>query len=222
MKKLTVMLALLPGLALAAPQGSPARGAGPGAGPDDSARMERIQKRTRLARTLGLAEALDLDDAAAMRARDVMARYDERRAPLRKQVLDNVRILRDAARGDKDATAQVDQAVQRLRDARTQLQSLSSEMFQQLTQGLSPQKKAKAALFLATFHAHAERMMMMHHGRGGPGAGPHGGRGMGGGMGMGNDEMQPGAGMHDGRHAMMMGNGGDEADADAGGWFADE
>ncbi len=230
MKKLTLMLALLPAVALAAPQGSPARGAGAGqgAGPDDPARMERMQKRMRLARTLGLAEALDLDDAGAMRARDVMAKFDERRAPLRKQVADNVRVLRDAARGDKDAAAQVDQAVQRLRDARTQLQALKSEMFQQLSQGLSPQKKAKAALFLATFHARAEGMMMMHHGRrGGPGAGEGGGRGMGAGrgmggmgMGMGSEEMQHGAGSQGGGQAMMMGDGGDEPDT--GEWFADE
>ncbi len=226
MKKLTVMLALLPAVALAAPQGSPARGAGPGqgVGPDDPARMERMQKRMRLARTLGLAEALDLDDAGAIRARDVMAKFDERRAPLRKQVADNVRILRDAARGDKDAGAKVDQAVQHLREARTQLQALKSEMFQQLSQGLSPQKKAKAALFLATFHAHAD-MMRMHHGRsGGPGAG-QGGRGMGMGMGgrdmgMGSEEMQPGAGPQGGHQAMMMGDGGDEPDTDE--WFADE
>ena len=223
MKKLTVMLALLPAVALAAPQGSPARGAGPGqgAGPDDPARMERMQKRMRLARTLGLAEALDLDDAGAIRVRDVMAKFDERRTPLRKQVADNVRILRDAARGDKDAGAKVDQAVQRLREARTQLQALKSEMLQQLSQGLSPQKKAKAALFLATFHSHAERMMM----HGGPGAGPRGGRGMGKGMGgmgmgMGSGEMQPGDGPQAGRQAKMMGDGGDEPDTDE--WFADE
>ena len=223
MKKLTVMLALVPAAALAAPQSSPARGpgAGPGAGPDEPARMEQMQKRMRLARTLGLAEALDLDDAGAMRARDVMAKFDERRAPLRKQVADNVRVLRDAARGDKDAAAQVDQAVQRLRDARTQLQALKSEMFQQLTQGLSPQKKAKAALFLATFHAHAERMMMHRGHGGGPGAGSRGGRGMGtGGMGMGSGEMHPGAGSQGDRQAMTMGDGGDEPDT--GEWFADE
>jgi hypothetical protein len=225
MKKLTAILALLPAVALAAPQGPPARGAGAGqgAGPDDPARMERMQKRVRLARTLGLAEALDLDDAGAIRARDVMAKFDERRAPLRKQVADNVRVLQDAARGDKDAGAKVDQAVQHLREARTQLQALKSEMFQQLSQGLSPQKKAKAALFLATFHARAERMMMHHGPRGGPGAGQGGGRGAGrgmGGMGMGSEEMQPGAGSQGGRQAMMMGDGGDEPDT--GEWFADE
>ncbi len=210
MKKLALMLALLPGLALAAPQGAPARGAADkAAGPDDPARLAQMQKRMRIARTLGLAEALDLDDAGAMRARDVLARFDERRAPLRKQLRDNVRVLHDAARGDKDAAPQVDSALQRLRDARNQLQNLNTEMFQQLTQGLSPEKKARAALFLARFHEREHRMSIR-----GPGAGhgPHGRGGQGAMMMEGGGDMHPGfepghGPMAGERQAMMMGEG---------------
>jgi hypothetical protein len=170
MKKLTLALALLPALGLAAQQTSPARG-GAGAA-DDASRLAQMQKRMRLARTLGLAEALDLDDAGAMRARDVLARFDDRRVPLRKQVRDGVRVLQDAARGDKDALPQVDPALQKIRDARTQLQNLNTEMFEQLTKGLSPDKKARAALFLARFHEREHRIFIRQ-----PGFPGHGGRG---------------------------------------------
>ena len=212
MRRLTVMLALVPGLALAAPQNPPGRGANQ-AGVDDPARFAQMQKRMRLARTLGLAEALDLDDAGAMRVRDVLARFDDRRAPLRKQVRDSARVLRDAARGDKDALPQVDSALQKLRDARNQLQSLDHEMFQQLTQGLNAEKKARAALFLARFHEREHRIFF--RGPGGPG---HGfpGRGGRGAMMMDEGGHPPGPTMME-RHAMMMG---EEPDVEE--WFEEE
>ena len=226
MKKLTLMMALLPGLVLAAPPTPPARGAqaaGPAAGPDDARHLAQMQKRMRIARTLGLTEALDLDDAGAMRARDVLARFDERRAPLRKQVRDNVRILRDAARGDKEAVPQVDAALQRLRDARNQLQSLNSEMLQQVTQGLSPEKKARAALFLARFQEREHRIF--GRGPGGPGHGSHGRGGRGGHGAMMMEEMHHGGGepgpggMMSERHATMMGDG---AEPDMDEWFEEQ
>jgi hypothetical protein len=211
MKKMMVLLALAPAIALAAPQpvGRGGAGGGPGFGPGNPEDAARMQKRMRLARTLGLAEALDLDDAAAMRARDVMAKYDEKRMPLHTQMRDAIRVLRDAARGEKPAAGQVDGAIQKLRDARTQLQALNTEMFQQLTQGLSPEKKARAALFLARFHARAGMM----HGHGGPGGpGQRGMGGMRGGMGMDESGMQPGGPAPEEMHAMMMGGGAEDAD----------
>lgn len=220
MKNLVLVLALLPTLASAAPQSPPARGAGQAG--DDAARAAQMQKRMRIARTLGLAEALELDDAAALRARDVLGRFDDRRAPLRKQVRDNVRVLRDASRGDKDAASHVDAALQKLREARTQLQNLDAEMLQQLTQGLSPEKKARAALFLARFHEREQRLFV----RGGPGGPGHGFRGGRGAMMM-EDDMRPGPGGGPGgpgpmmmeRHAMAMGQGGEPEMEE---WFDEE
>jgi len=207
MKRLLITLALLPALAVAAPPDAPGRGP-QGAGPDDQARMQQAQKRMRVARTIAFAEALDLDEAGAMRVRDVMARFDERRAPLRKQIMDNVRVLRDAARGDKAAGAQVDQAVQRLRDARTKLHALNGELFQQLTQGLSPEKKAKAALFLARFEHRAHGMMHRRHGGWGGGGPGHA-------MMMGEDPPGPGGG---GEGCALFAAGAGPVDE----WFADE
>jgi hypothetical protein len=126
----------------------------------------------RLARAVGLAEALDLDEAAALRIRDVLVRHDAQRAPLQEQVRAAVMVLRDAARGDSAAAAQVDQALQRARDGRARLQQLDAQLLDEITKGLAPEKKAKAAIFLATFRQRAQRFALMR--RGGPGPHEHG------------------------------------------------
>ncbi|HET9595825.1 MAG TPA: periplasmic heavy metal sensor [Anaeromyxobacteraceae bacterium] len=196
---LTLALALAPALALAAPQQGNAPAGGPGARSDDPAAQERAMKRLRVARTVGLAEALDLDDAGALKLRDTLAQFDQRRAPLRQQLRDGGRILRDAARGDTAAAGQVDSALQRMRDARVQLQQIHGEMLAQVTQGMAAEKKARAALFLSRFHERAPHMMRggpggpggMHHGPGGPMRGMRGG---GPGPGMGPDRLAFGPG----------------------------
>jgi hypothetical protein len=206
MTKFTLALALAPALALAAPQqqgNAPSGRPAAAAKSDDPAALERATKRLRVARTVGLAEALDLDDAAALKVRDTLAQFDQRRTPLRQQLRDSRRILRDAAQGDSAAAGQVDAALQKMRDARAQLQQLNADMLTQVTQGMAPEKKARAALFLARFHERAPRMMM-HGGPGGhqgPGFGP--GRGMRGGG--------PGPGMGPDRLAFGPGDGDDPA-----------
>ncbi len=175
MRKSMLLLALVPALALAqGPQSKPQAkpGAGPGAGPANApARFERMEKRMRLAATLGLAEALDLDDQATLRVRDVIARDAEQRIPLMRQMRENVRVLRAAAGGDAAAAGQVDAALQRMRDTRAQMQKLDDQTFQQITNGLSPEKKARAAMFLARFRERSRHTPM----GGGPGWGPGGG-----------------------------------------------
>jgi hypothetical protein len=217
MKTLALMLAVVPTLAMAAPQGPPA---GRGAGPDEAQRAEYMQKRMRLARTLGLAEALDLDEAGALKLRDTMARFDERRAPVAKQIRESMRVLHDAARGDKAAAGQVDAAIKRLREGRSQMLTLQAEMLGQITQGLSPERKARAALFLGRFHERAGRMMPRDecpacwHGRG-KGMGPgRPGRGRGG-MGMGPD-------LNGAPPLERQAMGPQGPDDDGQGWFADD
>lgn len=191
-KKLVLILALAPSLAFAQPA-TPAPGAR-----SDPARIEQMQKRMRVAQAIGLADALDLDDAAALKLRAVMVKYDAQRAPLRKQAVEAMRTIRDAARGDKKAVGQVDQAVQNLAQVRSQLEGLNVQQYKEVTQGLSGEKKAKAAIFLTQFRGRAARMGWHRSDVGpGPGAmGPMGpgnrgpgmrgaGRGMGPGMGMG-------------------------------------
>ncbi len=184
MKKLILILAALPFAALA--QGG--RGPGPGAPADASARFERMEKRMRLARTLGLAEALDLDETQATKMQGVLAKYDDQRKPLMLQVREGMQTLRRAANGDAAAQKQVDQAVKQVFDARAQIQRVDREMFQAVAKDLSPEKRARAAVFLARFAGRFGAGMgpgMGHGGREGmgPGRGP-GGPGPGGGPGM--------------------------------------
>ncbi|HUK66796.1 MAG TPA: hypothetical protein VLV17_08195 [Anaeromyxobacteraceae bacterium] len=207
MKALALLILMLPAFALAAPQG-PA-----GQGDQSGAHMERMHKRMRLALMLGLAEALDLDDTAVLRARDVLSRYDAKVMPLRKQLRDGFRILRDAAGGDSAAASQVDATLKNLRDTREKLQNATMDMFQELTQGLSPEKKARAAVFLVHFQEHAARMMKRGFGDQ-QGFGPHRG-------------MRPGEMM--GPHGMGPRDRAEEQAAADGGegnvpgdWFADE
>ncbi len=204
MKKLVMMaVAALPLAAFAQGPG-PAAGQGAGAGPGrwkngqgpDPATVERVEKRMRLARTLGLAEALDLDAPQALKLGDTLAKYDDRRLALHKQMFESQQVLRKAARGEKVEPAAVDQAIQKAFDARTQLQAIDKEAFGAVSQGLSPEKRARALLFLARFQN-----------RFGP---RHGGPGMGG-PGMGHDMMRghgPGGRGPGGMGPGMMGPGG--------------
>ncbi|HTP24616.1 MAG TPA: periplasmic heavy metal sensor [Anaeromyxobacteraceae bacterium] len=201
-----LVLAALPLLALAAnAPGDPDRGGRKAS--DETAEMGRMQKRVRLAFTLGLSEALDLDEASALRVREVVARFDGRRAPLHKQVRDSMRVLRDAASGDKAAAGQVDQALKTLREAHNQMHGLVQDLFHEITQGLPPERKAKAALFFVRFR---QQMGMLHQFR----QGPHGGHACGPGGEEGRLPHQPGSGME--AHRAPPG------DLEAGEWFADD
>jgi Spy/CpxP family protein refolding chaperone len=130
-------------------------------------------RRAKLALTLGLAEALDLDEGQALKLREVVDRFAQKRQPLMQQQHDAMQVLRAAASAEKADAAAVDQAIGKLHEARAQLQALDKELVSAVTKDLAPQKKARAVLFFGRFHAR-----MAHHG--GPGGRPgfHG-RGMG-------------------------------------------
>jgi hypothetical protein len=176
-----------------APQGGPQQppgAAGPnGAGPKFD--PQRMEKRMRLARTLGLAEALDLDEPAALKLGQTMAKFDDRRVAVRKQLHDARQVLVKAAQGEKVTAAEVDQAITRSLDGRAQLQAIHREMVAAVTKDLTPEKKARAVIFLAKFQrrfpgSHMGPGMMGPGGmHGGPGMHRGGGRGPGGGMGPG-------------------------------------
>ncbi len=184
------VLAALPLAALAAPPpGPPGPGGGPGMGPpaDAGERLEHMQKRMRVARAIGLAEALDLDAAQATKLAETLEKLDQKRQPAHKQQGEAMKVLRDAARGDKDAQAKVDEAVKKVFEAREKLQAVDRETYDAVAKGLPPEKRARAAIFLGRFQQRFGRGMgMMEMGGPGPGMGPGMmGRGRGGGMGMG-------------------------------------
>jgi Spy/CpxP family protein refolding chaperone len=145
-----------------------------------------MEKRARLARNLGLAEALDLDAGQITKLSEALTKLDERRVALHKQLRDARQLLRRAADGEKVTGAEVDAALAKFLDLRAQLNALDKETLAVVTRDLSPEKKARAALFLGRFE---HRM--------GGGMGP----GMGGGMG-------PGMGGGRGMHGPGMGRGG--------------
>jgi hypothetical protein len=199
-------------------------GYGPQGGPGKKFDPQRMEKRMKLARTLGLAEALDLDAPAALKLGDTMAKFDERRAAVHKQLQESGQLLRRAAQGEKVPAADVDQAIQKALDARAQLLTINREMVGAVTKDLSPDKKARAVIFLAKFQrrfmAGPHHMMGpgmgpgggWHRGQGGgPGMGPGGGGGMGGGMGMMEDEGGPSGPM---MGMAMTPPGGDELEDD--------
>ena len=117
---------------------------------------ERLEKRVRMMRVLNLAEELELNDAQALKLADTMRQFDERRRPLLEQVRDSARLLRQAARGDPAAQAQVDPAVQRVFEARAQLTTLERDLYQALAKDLPPAKRAQLALSLARHGARRE------------------------------------------------------------------
>jgi hypothetical protein len=131
-----------------------------------AAQREQMDQRTQLMVTMQLSEALELDDAGTLKLKQTVAQWDSQRAPLRQQMFDLAQVLRRAAKGDTTAYGQVDASIQKIIDLRAQMHAIDQHMFQQLSQGLPPQKKAKLALAIGRMPGTMRGMM--HGGRGGP------------------------------------------------------
>jgi Spy/CpxP family protein refolding chaperone len=187
MKRLAILLAAalsLPVAAAAQPAPPPGSGPGqpgpgghgPGFGPgpgdwDGPGHGPRDHKKAKLALTLGLAEALDLDEAQALKLRDTIERFEKQRVPLMQQQRDAMQLLKAAASSERSDAATVDGAVKRLHEGRQAMLVQDKELVDGIGKDLSPQKRARAVLFLAKFH---QRMMQRGpEGRMGPrGHGP--------------------------------------------------
>lgn len=117
--------------------------------PEAAEKREQMDQRGQMMLTLQISEALQMDDAATLKLRQTIAQWDAQRSPIRQQMLDQAQVLRRAAKGDTTAFGQVDSAIQKILDLRTQLHAVDQKLFQQLSQGQPPQKKAKLALTLA-------------------------------------------------------------------------
>lgn len=109
----------------------------------------RFEVRARTLRVLEISEALKMTEPEALKLSEVIGRFDERRNPLQREMQQNAQLLRRAAQGDASAFAQVDAAIARTTELRTQIQQVDREMFVALSQGLSPQRKAILSLTLA-------------------------------------------------------------------------
>jgi len=108
-----------------------------------------VARQVRMRQVVGLAEALELTEADALRVSQIIQSFQERRRPL--QVSESAKIIKRAADGDAAAIAQVDTALSQMFAARIQLTQLNQEMFNTLGQGLTPQQRAKMAIYFAKF-----------------------------------------------------------------------
>ena len=137
----SALLVLIPlGGVLAANSGAPNHPA-PGA----------VARQVRMRQVLGLAEALDLTEADALRVSQIIQSFQQRRRPLQEQVAEAAKVVKRAADGDVAAVAQADMALNQMFTARTQLAQLNQEMFNTLGQGLTPQQRAKMSIYFAKF-----------------------------------------------------------------------
>ncbi|MBK7863475.1 MAG: hypothetical protein IPJ65_33715 [Archangiaceae bacterium] len=164
-----VSFAAPPAQGVAAQRGAaaPAAQAQPGGPWDDErgeGRREEHEKRMRMMMVVGMAEALNLSEAEAIRLGDKIRAFDDKRKPLREQMFDSMKLLKAAADGDQAALGRVDQATVALLDLRQQMAAVDKEMFLTVSKDLTPQKRAQLALFLAKF-AHERKGGGMRGGR---------------------------------------------------------
>lgn len=151
--KLVTMLVMLGAMtAFAAPP--PGGKGGPGRFADEDGdgigdRMEARAREARLMYVVAISEALGLNEAEALKLSEKLKVVEEKRLPLRKQMGEAMKTLRAAADGEQAALGQVDSAVQRVLDGRSQMAALDKELFATLSQGYTPQQRAKLALVLA-------------------------------------------------------------------------
>lgn len=149
MKKLLVAVMLVTtSVALAAPKNGPAKWDAV----DPEERAERQEERARQARMMlvvAVAEALELNEAQALKLSEKLKAVDDRRRPVRESMAEAMRQVRQAAEGDAAALASLDANVQKVLDGRVQMAQLDKELFATLGEGQSPQKRARLALVLA-------------------------------------------------------------------------
>jgi hypothetical protein len=108
----------------------------------------QVEKHLRIARTVALAELLDVEPAQALQLAGVLAGFDERKRAAMDQLRQADEALKDIAAG-KATSPSVEQLVAQWSEAQAHLQQLDLEMLLAVTRGMSPQQKARAALFLA-------------------------------------------------------------------------
>jgi hypothetical protein len=116
--------------------------------PNGGGRYREELSRRRVLMAMGIAEALDLDTAQALKVDQVLRSFDERRRAVRDRVRQASRVLERTAQGEATSAGAVDAAIQELFEARAQMGKLDREMFDALSKGLSAEKRARLAMFL--------------------------------------------------------------------------
>jgi hypothetical protein len=148
MQKLLLSTMLLSSLVLAGPKNKPAKWDAM----DPEERVEKREERARQARMMlvvAVAEALELNEAQALKLSDKLKAVDDKRRPVREAMGEAMLQVKAAAEGDAAAAASLDQNVQKVLEGRVQLAQLDKELYATIAEGQTPQKKAKLALVLA-------------------------------------------------------------------------
>ena len=166
MRRSMLSLALMLPLAALAADPTP-----PPAGQPTPEQRQEMRRKIRDLRQQEMIVRLGLSDAEAARAKAALDKVNQKRDAIRQEIRANAVIVRDAARGDSAAQGKVDAAIGRLFDARAKMQALDRELFDEVSRGLDPQKKAKLAIALARAKKGGKAG---HPGRGGRWGGPGG------------------------------------------------
>lgn len=157
MQKLLLSTMLLSSLALAGPKNNPAKWDAM----DTEERAEKHEERARQARMMllvSVAEALELNEAQALKLSEKLKVIDEKRRPVREAMGEAMRQVKAAADGDAAASANIDQHVQKVLEGRVQMAQLDKELYATLAEGQTPQKKARLAVVLAKVGEEMRRM----------------------------------------------------------------
>jgi hypothetical protein len=141
--------------------------AGPGkTGPakwdgDSEDRAERREERERQGRMMlvvAVAEALELNEAQALKLSEKIKTLEEKRRPVREAMHEAMKQVKAASEGDAAALSALDANVQKVLDGRVQMAQLDKELYTSLAEGQAPQKKARLAVVLAKVHAEMRGM----------------------------------------------------------------
>ena len=145
MKRILIAACLMSSMVFAADKGGPANNQA------WLARQAEMVRNAHMMAVVGIADALELNEADALKLAERLRAFEEKRRPIRESMAESVKSLKSVAEGAAANAAQVDADVQRVLDGRAQMAALDKELFAQLSAGQTPQKKAKLALFMAKF-----------------------------------------------------------------------
>lgn len=123
----------------------------------------RVEKKMRMLRVVDLADRLDLDEKAALKLSETMDRFAEKRQKMHQEMEKHREVVERAAQGDSDALKGLDGAVRQFLDLRKRMGDVDLEEWIALGQGLSAQKQARLALFLAEWPRFVQKMMREAH-----------------------------------------------------------
>jgi len=123
-----------------------------------AANQKRVQNDMHLLRIIGLADALGLSEAEALRLDRIMHPFDERKREVRVQINEAAKVIQRATEGDSAALARVDQAMETVLSGRVLVAEIDKEMIQAVAREITPQQRAKMSVFFAKYGQQARQM----------------------------------------------------------------